>query len=78
LMVAGRESVVGSAVLVVLVAALVLFFDLLKGLLMMVLRASRWYSVLEGFVLAQPWLLAFLLFVIIAFLMYVLQQIKWR
>lgn len=78
MMVAGRESVVGSAVLVVLVAALVLFFDLLKGLLMMVLRASRWYSVLEGFVLAQPWLLAFLLFVIIAFLMYVLQQIKWR
>ena len=70
------ESAAGTVMLVLFIGAVLLYYDLMKSLLLEFLKNTRWFMNIQRLLVSQPLLLVILLFVITALLAYVIQGLR--
>jgi len=70
------ENIAGTVLLMVVVGATVLYYDLMKSLLLEFLKNTRWFMNAQKLLTSQPLLLVIILFAVTALLAYVVQNLR--
>jgi len=70
------ENIAGTVLLMVVVGATVLYYDLMKSLLLEFLKNTRWFMNIQRLLVSQPLLLVIILFAVTALLAYIVQNLR--